>query len=114
MVDKINESGFYWHTMFKDANSFVKACDFCQKSGNISRQHKMPQTSILEVEIFDVWGVNYTGHFPSSWGNRYILVTVDYVSKRVEAIATPTNDAKVVRRIFKKTIFPRDLEYLKR
>ncbi|XP_021746863.1 uncharacterized protein LOC110712717 [Chenopodium quinoa] len=52
-------------------------------------------------------GVDYMGPFPSSRENRYILVAVDYVSKWVEAIATPTNDAKVVHRLFKKTIFSR-------
>ncbi|XP_021730676.1 uncharacterized protein K02A2.6-like [Chenopodium quinoa] len=46
------------------------------------------------------------GPFPSSYGNRYILVAVVYVSKWVEAIATPTNDARVVSKFFKKIIFP--------
>ncbi|XP_021729224.1 uncharacterized protein LOC110696253 [Chenopodium quinoa] len=67
----------------------------------------MPQTGILEVEIFDVWGIDYMGSFPSSNGNCYILVAVDYVSKWVEAIASPTNDSKVVIKLFKKIIFPR-------
>ncbi|XP_021728388.1 uncharacterized protein LOC110695467 [Chenopodium quinoa] len=93
--------------MFKDANTFVQACDSCQRTSNISRRHEMPQTGILEVEIFDVWGIDYMGSFPSSNGNCYILVAFDYVSKWVEAIASPTNNAKVVTKLFKKTIFPR-------
>ncbi|XP_024027705.1 uncharacterized protein LOC112093457 [Morus notabilis] len=36
------------------------------------------------------------GPFPPSFGNLYILLAVDYVTKWVEAIATPTNDARVV------------------
>ncbi|CAM8928875.1 unnamed protein product [Rhodiola kirilowii] len=67
----------------------------------------MPQQSILPVEIFDVWGIDYMGPFPSSYGNQYILVAVDYVSKWVEAVASPTCDAKVVTKLFKKIIFPR-------
>ncbi|KAL5543818.1 hypothetical protein UlMin_007602 [Ulmus minor] len=47
------------------------------------------------------------GPFPSSFGNQYILVAVDYVSKWVEAGAFPTNDAKVVTRFLKKNIFTR-------
>lgn len=47
------------------------------------------------------------GPFPSSYGNLYILVAVDYVSKWVEALASPTNDSKVVIKMFKKIIFPR-------
>jgi len=47
------------------------------------------------------------GPFPSSFGNEYILVTVDYVSKWVEAVATPHNDAKTVMKFLKKNIFSR-------
>lgn len=35
------------------------------------------------------------GPFPNSFGNLYILVAVDYVSKWVEAIACKTNDHRV-------------------
>ena len=47
------------------------------------------------------------GPFPSSQGNLYILVAVDYVSKWVEAIATPHNDSKTVQKFLKKNIFTR-------
>ena len=67
----------------------------------------MPQNFILEVEVFDCWGIDFMGPFPSSYGNRYILVAVDYVSKWVEALATPTNDAAVVLKLFKTIIFPK-------
>ena len=36
------------------------------------------------------------GPFPFSFGNIYILLVVDYVSKWVEAAACPKNDANVV------------------
>ncbi|CAM8896020.1 unnamed protein product [Rhodiola kirilowii] len=106
-ASKVLQSGFYWQPLFGDAYEFVKACDQCQRTGNISKRHEMPQQSILPVEIFDVWGIDYMGPFPSSYGNQYILVAVDYVSKWVEAVASPTCDAKVVTKLFKKVIFPR-------
>src|ERR1043165_4247137 len=67
----------------------------------------MPQKGILEVEIFDVWGIDFMGPFPSSFGNNYILVAVDYVFKWIEAVASLTNDAQVVIKLFKNIIFPR-------
>ncbi|XP_040955939.1 uncharacterized protein [Gossypium hirsutum] len=60
---------------------------------------------ILEVEIFDVWGIDFMGPFPSSFGNQYILVAVDYVAKWVEAVALPTNDRKSIVKFLRKNIF---------
>ena len=42
-----------------------------------------------------------------SYGNEYILVAVDYVSKWVEIVALPTNGARVVIKFLKKHIFTR-------
>jgi hypothetical protein len=48
----------------------------------------MPLTNILVSEIFYVWGIDFMGPFPSSFGNLYILLAVDYMSKWIEAKAT--------------------------
>ncbi|KAM2339267.1 hypothetical protein ACFX1X_018870 [Malus domestica] len=104
---KVLQSGFWWPTLFKDAHTFISTCDRCQRVGNISSRHQMPLNNILEVELFDVWGIDFMGPFPSSYGKQYILVAVDYVSKWVEAIALPTNDAKVVVHFLRKHIFTR-------
>jgi len=67
----------------------------------------MPEQGILEVALFDVWRIDFMGQFPPPYNNLYILMAIDYVFKWVEAIATPTNDAKVVIKFFKKNIFIR-------
>ena len=41
------------------------------------RKDQMPQTPILICEIFDAWGIDFMGPFPSSFGFVYILLTVD-------------------------------------
>ena len=47
------------------------------------------------------------GLFPPSFGNLYILVAVDYLSKWVEAAALPTSNAKTVMQYLQKNIFSR-------
>ncbi|GJX58993.1 reverse transcriptase domain-containing protein [Tanacetum coccineum] len=75
-------------------------------SGKILQKDEMPQNAIQVCEIFDIWGIDFMGPFPSSRGNKYILVAVDYLSKWVEAKALPTNDARVVVK-FLKSLFAR-------
>ena len=104
-VAKIHEAGFFWPTLHKDVNTFVKSCDSCQRTRNIRRRHEMPQNKILECEIFDVWSIDFMGPFVSSLGNVYILMAIDYVPKWVEALTSPTNDHKVVIKMFKKVLF---------
>jgi hypothetical protein len=67
----------------------------------------MPQHYIFNVEIFDVWGIDFMGPFPPSNGFTYILLAVDYVSKWVEAKATRTNDSRVVADFLRTNIFSR-------
>ena len=47
------------------------------------------------------------GLFPSSYGHKYILLAVDYVSKWLESIPTITCDAKVVLHFIRSNIFSR-------
>ena len=96
---KVLQYGFWGPTLFNDARKYVLTCDRCQRMGNISKKHEMPLKGILEIEIFDVWGIDFMGPFPSSLGYKYILVMADYVSKWVEAMPTLKNDARVVKKM---------------
>nr|GEY59870.1 reverse transcriptase domain-containing protein [Tanacetum cinerariifolium]GEY64232.1 reverse transcriptase domain-containing protein [Tanacetum cinerariifolium] len=75
---KVFDSGFYWPTIYCDAQDLVKKCN----------------------------GIDSMGPFPSSRGNKYILVVVDYLSKWLEAKVLPTNDSRVVFK-FLKNLFAR-------
>nr|GEU42275.1 reverse transcriptase domain-containing protein [Tanacetum cinerariifolium] len=74
---KVFDAGFFWPTIYRDAHDMIKSCD-----------------------------TYFVGPFPSSKGNKYILVAVDYLSKWIEAKALPTNDAQVVVK-FLKSLFSR-------
>ena len=67
----------------------------------------MPLNPILIVDIFYVWGIDFIGPFPMSFGYSYILVGVDYVSKWVEAVPCKYNDHRVVLKFLKGNIFSR-------
>jgi len=46
-------------------------------TGKITKRDMMPLNPILEVKIFDIWGIDFMGLLPSSFGNQYIMVAVD-------------------------------------
>ena len=92
-------------SIFKDAHRFYTECLQCQATINISKRDEMPMRPILEVEIFDLWEIDFMGPFPPSDGKEYILVAVDYVSKWVEAIPIRTNDPQEVLQFITRCIF---------
>nr|CAN81251.1 hypothetical protein VITISV_031915 [Vitis vinifera] len=98
---------FWWPSLFKDAHTMCKGCDRCQRLGKLTRRNMMPLNPILIVDVFDVWGIDFMGPCPMSFGHSYILVGVDYVSKWVEAIPCRSNDHKVVLKFLKENIFAR-------
>ncbi|XP_076947175.1 uncharacterized protein LOC143619027 [Bidens hawaiensis] len=78
---KVLTRGFYWLTLFRDAHELTTRCLKCQQLGSISKKDEIPLKPILVIDISDVWGIDFVGPFPNSYGNLYILVAVDYVSK---------------------------------
>jgi hypothetical protein len=104
---KVLQCGFFWPTLFKDTHQHCITCTRCQNVGRISKRNMMPLNPILEVEVFDVWGIDFMGPFPSSKGYQYILLAVDYVSKWIEAIPSKTNDSKIVVEFIKRNIISR-------
>ena len=101
------QSGFYLPSLFKDDHQLVSTCEKWQRIGSIYRKDEPPMSTILEVELFDLWGMDFIGPFPPSFSNLYILLAVDYVSKWVEAILTRTNNANVVAKFLRSHIFTR-------
>ncbi|XP_070007693.1 uncharacterized protein [Nicotiana sylvestris] len=51
---KVLSCGFYWPTLYKDANDLVKCCDKCKRVGGLSKKNEMPLTIVLEIDIIDV------------------------------------------------------------
>ncbi|GKB17702.1 reverse transcriptase domain-containing protein [Tanacetum coccineum] len=102
---KIFDSGFFWPTIYKDAHEFVKNCDSCQRQGKTSQRDEMPQNSIQVCEIFDMWGIDFMGPFPSSRGNK----NMEFIH-RLSTALSPTTSGQVevsnrgLKRILERTI----------
>lgn len=70
-------------------------------------RNAMPLHYNLQVEMFDVWGIDYMGPFAKSQDCEYILMAVDYVSKWVEALPCQAATAQNARKMIYEVIFPR-------
>lgn len=93
---KILRAGYYWPSLFKDAHSYVRKCDSCQRFARNDLHMQLPLHVSLPLVPFEKWGIDYVGeiHPHSSRGMAYIVVATEYLTKWVEAKAVRTNDAK--------------------
>ena len=91
--------------MIRDAIEFCQCCDQYQKTENISKKNEIIFNFILEVELFDLWDIEFMGSFPPSHENLYILLAIDYVFKWVEEIVCSSNDGRIVIEFLKRNIF---------
>ncbi|XP_017239647.2 uncharacterized protein LOC108212431 [Daucus carota subsp. sativus] len=88
---KIIRQGYYWPTIHQEAIDFVKKCRNCQLFSNVARVSPVLQSSVLSPIPFVVWGIDIMGPFPRAKGDlRYLLVSIDYMTKWVEAKAMRT------------------------
>jgi hypothetical protein len=93
--------------MYDDTKEFIRRCKRCQKQGGITTRDAMPLQDNLQVELFDVWGIDFMGPFPKLGDCEYILVAVDYVSKWVEALPYRFADSQHPHKMFQEIILPR-------
>jgi hypothetical protein len=66
----------------------------------------MPLKYNLQIDLFDVWGIDFMGPFKNSHGYEHILVMVDYVSKWVEAMPCRKASTEESIAMIKNVIFP--------
>jgi hypothetical protein len=66
----------------------------------------MPLNYNLQIDLFDVWGIDFMGPFKNSCVYEYILVMVDYVSKWIEAMPCRKASTEESITMIKNVIFP--------
>jgi len=63
LVHKLIRAGYYWLIMQKDAIAYVKACDKCQRFGNLIRQPIEELIPMTAPWPFAQWGLDIMGPF---------------------------------------------------
>ena len=84
---KIMRTGYFCLTMEVDCCQFVQRCPECQMHGDLIHMPPLELHALTSPWPFLVWGIDIIGKISpkSSSGHEYILVTVDYFTKWVEA-----------------------------
>ena len=95
LVHKLIRTGYYWPTMLKDAQAYVKACDKCQRFRNLIRQPSEDLTPITAPWPFAQWGLDIIGPFPTTLRQlKFLVVGIDYFTKWVEVEPLPLSRRK--------------------
>ncbi|VFQ71772.1 unnamed protein product [Cuscuta campestris] len=74
--------GYFWPTMRKDCEEYVRKCLTCQQFQNIPGRPATNYTPISSVIPFSRWGIDLVGALPKGAGQaRWIVVAIDYFTK---------------------------------
>ena len=73
IAQKALQSGYWWPTLFTDANQYAKQCDPCQRVGKPTPSNAMPLILILAQNPFEKWGIDFVGPIkpPRRYGQKY-------------------------------------------
>ncbi|KAK1559692.1 hypothetical protein Q3G72_017338 [Acer saccharum] len=89
LAHKILKQGFYWPTLFAEAQRFTESCETCQKITNDIRQPPELLRSLTSPCPLAMWGLDLIGpmHTGVKGGAKHAIVLVDYFIKWVEVEA---------------------------
>ncbi|XP_070025267.1 uncharacterized protein [Nicotiana sylvestris] len=98
LAKRILRAGYYWMTMEKDCFSFVRKCHQCHVHGDLIHALPTELHPMLVSWLFFAWGMDIIGPIEpkASNGHRFILVSIDYFTKWVEAVTLKAITKKAV------------------
>jgi transposase InsO family protein len=100
---------YYWLTLSRDTHAFVRACEPCQRFQGKQRLATLPLDPVVVEAPFQQWGLDFIGQIPqvSSAGHSWILATIDYFTRWVEAIPLKTSSSAAIIRFLEENILTR-------
>ena len=82
LAHKLTRAGYYWPTMLKNAQAYVKTYDKCQRFSNLIRQPSKELTPMTAPCPFAQWGLDIIGPFPTAVRQlKFLIVGIDYFTK---------------------------------
>jgi len=105
---------YYWSTSYQDLKNYVRSCKTCQQVKRNVHPQRTPLQPLEPGDLFHRWHMDIL-ELPkakSSAGNdvneyRYLLVVVESLSKWVEAIPVPNQEASTIADALFTHIFSR-------
>ena len=87
-AQKVLTSGLWWPILHKDAKEFCRSCDVFHYIGRPSRRDEIPLKSQVTLQAFYKWVIDFVGPINppgKRTRSRYIITTIDYLTRWAEA-----------------------------
>ncbi|XP_057730205.1 uncharacterized protein LOC130945514 [Arachis stenosperma] len=108
LARKLIRAGYYWPSMIKDSQEFVKKCTKCQENANFHRAPASELSLLTTSRPFAQWGVDILGPFPVGSGQvKYLIAAIDYYTKWIEAEALPSISSANCRKFLWRQVITR-------
>jgi hypothetical protein len=108
-VHKILREGYYLPSIFVDVYKEVSSCHECHIFDGRIKLQSLPLKPISVEAPLMQWGLEFIGeiHLPSSTQHRWILMTIHYFMKWIEAIPTKNSTGVVIIQFLETNILSR-------
>jgi transposase InsO family protein len=87
-VQKVLHAGLWWPMIHRDSKEYCQGCDVCQRVGKPNRRDEMSLRPQVTLQAFDKWAIDFVGPInppAKRTGARYIITTMEYLTRWVEA-----------------------------
>lgn len=97
---------FWWPNLTSSVRDYVRACLPCQRGNPLNKPAPSTLNPISVHHLFHRWGVDLVGPLKETpSGNKYIVVSTEYLTKWVEGKAIPEKSAAEVHQFLMDIVF---------